>query len=234
MNAAPQDYYAAARRFLRQGTPRPVADPVAPAGYWLAPPAAPRVVAPTNPPRGTRGSFRDDFANANFERYWRRLTGTWTETTASRLSISSVSANFPAAQLVTWGNDYRNVDIFLNVSQKASSGANRVVFIIAAASGILPDPLTSYLWQHDMQTGSWQLDRYDAGLGNALAIGNIGLTTAPLTMRLVNNAGTLTGYINGVDLTGPVVDGTPLPAGRVGIGSSRTTVRFDLFTCDRL
>ncbi len=235
MARTPAEYYSLARQFLR-GSPGGAAPPAVPApDYWLPPATNRAATAPTKPPNGKRGSFRDQFRNALIEVLWKKHVGTWVENTAGYMGLTIVSSSVvPKAQLLTWNTDYGSVDCSLNVLQKATSGANRLVYIMANASAIDPDPLTCYLWLHDMQTGSWELDRFDTGSGTALAFGNIGATTAPLSMRFVNNAGTLTGYINGVDLTGPVVDGTPLPAGRVGLACSVASFRFDDWQCTKL
>jgi len=191
---------------------------------------------PSRPPATTGIEFDDKFRNARIEGYWKINAGNWSEQTIfiddGVLTNSTIDgAVVPSAQVVTAADSYANVDITLDVWTKSPTGGARRAYIMARASVLSPGQQAMYLWYYDFQTGSYQLERWESAVTGVLASGNAGIINAPLPLRLTVSGGNLTGYINGVDITGVIVDGTPLPAGRVGLGVSSVGFQIDRFRC---
>jgi hypothetical protein len=190
-------------------------------------------------PLATGVSFFDNFRNKYLERYWLQNAGTWVEGVFffddGLAQVQSVDAlTSPPAQLLTSVDTYTDVDLTTTVYQFPGGGASNVVYLLARASGVDPNPITHYELYYDVVTGAWQIARFENGFGNVLATNVIAPGFAPLTMRLTVQGDTLRAYLNGVDVSGAVVDGSPLPAGRVGIGASAATFMFDDFRCTAL
>lgn len=208
--------------------------------------AASRSIAPAvqrcrpSRPAGVPGlSFYDNFRNKYIERYWRQRVGTFSEGVffLDDGVVQSMTTNGAAvigAQLLTAADTYSgDLDLQTSIWQRPGPTGTATACLFAQVSATYPSPMTLYVWLIDTETGGYEMTRYENGVGSVLFLGNIGgALPAPFTMRMNIAGGNLAGYINGA-LINSVKDGSPLPAGAVGLGSNRTGMQWDWFQCTK-
>lgn len=112
------------------------------------------------------------------------------------------------------------------------SASRGLIFIRSNGSMVNGVVQNCYLFQAVRQgvTNQWKVNMMKnlAGAGTNLSTQpTITLDCTIFKLRLTAQGGTLNGYVNGNLLIGPVVDGSPLGAGTVGLAAFSGTALYD-------